>query len=85
MDGEYRGIVGAVARLLVYVGTCASVLVLRRQGRASFTIPGGPVVPVVALVVSVAILYGASALQLQVGLAAVAVGAVLYLIARRGQ
>lgn len=75
----------AVARLLVYVGTCASVLVLRREGRASFTIPGGPVVPVVALIVSLAILYGASALQLQVGLGAIAVGAVLFFIARRGR
>lgn len=73
----------AVARLLVYVGTCGSVLVLRREGRASFTIPGGPVVPVVALVISMAILYGASGLQLRVGLGALAVGAVLYLIARR--
>jgi amino acid transporter len=73
----------AVARLLVYAGTCASVLVLRREGRAAFTIPGGPVVPVVALVVSVAILYGASALQLQVGIVAIAVGAALFLIARR--
>lgn len=73
----------AVARLLVYAGTCASVLRLRREGRASFTIPGGPVVPVVALVISVAILYGASAIQLQVGLAAVAFGAALYLVARR--
>jgi amino acid transporter len=73
----------AVARLLVYAGTCASVLVLRREGRAAFTIPGGPVVPVVALVVSVAILYGASALQLQVGIVAIAVGAALFLAARR--
>lgn len=73
----------AVARLLVYVGTCGSVLVLRRESRASFTIPGGPVVPVVALVISMAILYGASGLQLRVGLGALAVGAVLYLIARR--
>ncbi len=73
----------AVARLVVYVGTCGSVLVLRREGRASFTIPGGPVVPVVALVISVAILYGASGLQLRAGLGALAVGAVLYLIARR--
>jgi len=73
----------AVARLLVYAGTCASVLVLRREGRAAFTIPGGPVVPVVALVVSVAILYGASALQLQVGIVAIAVGAALFLAGRR--
>ena len=32
----------AVARLLVYSGTCASVLALRRESRAPFTIPLGP-------------------------------------------
>lgn len=74
----------AVSRLLVYAGTCASVLVLRRQGPAAFTIPGGPVVPVVALVISLAILGGATSLQLQVGGYALVAGAVLYVIARRG-
>jgi len=72
----------AVTRLLVYAGTCASVLALRRQGRAPFTIPGGPAVPVLALVISVAILYGASAAQLQAGAIALVLGAVLYAIAR---
>ena len=72
----------AVSRLLVYAGTCASVLVLRRQGRAAFTIPGGPVVPVVALVISLAILGGATSLQLQVGGYALVAGALLYVIAR---
>jgi amino acid transporter len=73
----------AVSRLLVYAGTCASVLVLRRQGPAAFVIPGGPVVPVVALVISLAILGGATSLQLQVGGYALIAGAVLYAIARR--
>jgi len=73
----------AVARLLVYAGTCASVLVLRRESRAPFTIPFGPVVPVIALVISVAILYGASAIQIQVGVIALVIGAVLYGVARR--
>jgi amino acid transporter len=72
----------AVTRLLVYAGTCASVLALRRQGRAPFTIPGGPAVPVLALVISVAILYGANAAQLQAGAIALVLGAVLYAIAR---
>jgi amino acid transporter len=72
----------AVSRLMVYAGTCASVLVLRRQGPAAFTIPGGPVIPVVALLVSLAILGGATKLQLQVGLVALVVGAALYGVAR---
>jgi len=72
-----------VARLLVYAGTCAAVLVLRRQGRAPFTIPGGPVIPAMAVVLSLAILYGITALQFRVGLGALVAGAVLYAIARR--
>jgi len=73
----------AVARLVVYVGTCASVLALRRQsGRAAFTIPGGPIVPVVASLASAAIVFGANALQLEVGLIALAIGAVLFAVAR---
>lgn len=72
----------AVSRLVVYAGTCASVLALRRQGPAAFTIPGGPVVPVIALLISLAILFGATPLQLRVGAIALVVGAVLYAIAR---
>ena len=72
----------AVSRLIVYAGTCASVLALRRQGPASFTIPGGPVVPVLALVISLAILFGATPIQRQVGLIALVAGAALYLVAR---
>ncbi len=72
----------AVSRLIVYAGTCASVLALRRQGPAAFTIPGGPVVPVIALLISAAILFGASQLQLTVGAWALVIGAALFGFAR---
>lgn len=72
----------AIARLLVYAGTCASVLALRRAGPAPFTIRFGPLVPLVALVLSVALLYGATATQLRVGLLGLVLGAVLYAVAR---
>ena len=75
--------ISAIARLLVYAGTCASVLALRRHGPAPFTIPGGPVIPVVALAVCAAILTSVTTEQLQRGGAALAVGAILFLIARR--
>jgi amino acid transporter len=71
----------AVARLVVYAGTCSSVLALRRDGRAPFTIPFGPVVPILALVLSIAIVYGATAVQLRVGGIALILGAALYLLA----
>jgi amino acid transporter len=77
--------VSALARLIVYMGTCASVLALRRQGKAPFTIPGGPLVPGIALAVCVAILFGATKAQLIAGSYALAAGAVLYLIATRSK
>jgi amino acid transporter len=76
--------VSALARLLVYMGTCASVLALRRKGKAPFTIPGGPLIPGLALLVCLAMLYGASNAQLIAGGYALAAGAVLYLIAMTG-
>jgi amino acid transporter len=77
----------AISRLLVYVATCASMLRLR-SGRfrdivnpAEFTVPFGPVIPVAAIAIAMTILAGATAVQLRNGLAALAAGAVLYLIA----
>lgn len=75
--------VSALARLVVYAGTCASVLALRRQGPAPFTIPLGPTVPVLALLISIALAYGANELQFKVGAAFLVAGAVLYVVARR--
>src|SRR5262245_15891767 len=74
--------VSAIARLIVYGGTCTSVLALRRQGRAPFTIPFGPAVPILALAISIAVLYGATAVQLRVGGYFFLAGAALYVLAR---
>jgi basic amino acid/polyamine antiporter, APA family len=72
----------AVSRLLVYAGTAAAVLALRRRGRAPFTIPGGPIVPLAALVICLALVAGATAEQFTIGGLALAAGAVLFVIAR---
>jgi amino acid transporter len=77
--------VSAVARLVVYVGTAAAVLSLRRKGPAGFTIPGGPIVPVLALGVCVAILAGATAAQLRSGVIALGVGGALFALAKVGR
>ena len=77
--------ISAIARLVVYSGTCASVLKLRRESRAPFTIPGGPAIPILALLVCVVILACSSRDQLWRGGVALIVGAVLYAIARRGR
>jgi basic amino acid/polyamine antiporter, APA family len=77
----------AISRLLVYVATCAATLRLRHPQFASivkpavFVVRGGPVIPLAAIVVALAILAGASSLQLASGTSALVAGAGLYLIA----
>ena len=80
----------AVARLLVYAGTCASVLVFRRPAFAErvaparFTVPFGPLVPVAGVAVSLGVIAGISRPQLVGGLVFLTIGALLYAVARRG-
>jgi basic amino acid/polyamine antiporter, APA family len=82
----WLAVVSAVARLVTYTATSASTLVLRhprfagRANPATFVIPLGPLVPLLAIVVSMAILAGASSVQLIGGLAAVLAGTVLFLL-----
>ena len=51
---------------------------------ALFVLPGGPTIPVIAILSSLLILVGANQTQLISGTIALLVGAVLYLIATRG-
>jgi APA family basic amino acid/polyamine antiporter len=80
----------AITRLIVYVATCAATLRLRSSRYAgvvrppTFVVPLGPVVPAAAIVIALAILAGATRLQLTSVAGAIAAGAVLYLIAVRG-
>ena len=80
-------VVSALARLVTYTGVSAATLRLRsprfadRVAAASFVAPLGPVVPVVAMLVSAAIAAGATREQLLGGAAALAAGAVLFVIA----
>lgn len=80
--------VSAVARLVMYLAVCGATLVLRgrrpndQMRAAEFTAPFGPLVPVLACIVALGILAGATMDQLLAGAAALAVGAVLFAIAR---
>ena len=77
----------AVSRLIVYVATCAAALRLRSPRFAgvvpepTMTVPFGPLIPIAAIVIALAILFGATPEQLRAGAIAVAVGAVLFAIA----
>jgi amino acid transporter len=88
----------AISRLVVYGMTCAALLRLRAQFKGpepqvsrgivvnppAFVVPGGPVVPILAILIVAAILMGATQTQLISGTGALVAGALLYLVAVRG-
>jgi amino acid transporter len=79
-------VASAVARLITYTGACAATLRLRSRrfegsvSPATFVIPLGPVVPVLAIAVSLLILAGATSAQLLGGAAGLAAGAALFFV-----
>jgi amino acid transporter len=75
-----------IARMATYIGTCAAVPVLRRRmPRGAFRLPGGPVIPIAAVVMCIAVLSSATGKNLAAAGVALAVGAVLYAVGRRGR
>ena len=77
-------VASAVARLVAYTGACAATLRLRHPRfhgvikPATFVTPLGPVVPLLAIAVTLLILAGATDEQLLGGAAALAAGAALF-------
>jgi basic amino acid/polyamine antiporter, APA family len=92
LSGHYAALAlaSAVSRLLVYVATCASTLFLRSPRfqhlvkPATFVVPFGPVIPALAIVVALFILFNAQRAQLVAGAWALAAGAVLFGVATTG-
>jgi APA family basic amino acid/polyamine antiporter len=90
--GTFAGMAtaSAVSRLVVYVATCAAALRLRspsftgKIAAAKMTVPFGPVIPCAAILIALAILFGAKPEQLRAGGYALAAGAVLFVIAVLG-
>ncbi len=88
LSGTFRQLVelSVIARLATYIGTAAAVPVLRRKmpGTArTFRLPGGPLIPILALLMCFGFLSQATGRQLLAGAIALAVGAVIY-FARSG-
>lgn len=76
----------AIARLATYIGTAAAVPVLRRKfepGEHTIVLPGGPTIPVLALLVSLAFLASATTQNLVAGLIALALGVAIYFFRRK--
>gem|GEM_PF-4312677 len=68
-------------RLFAYIGTAAAVLVLARRFAdrpGALKLPGGPLIPVLALLVCLALFASASWLNIGAAALAFVVGAVIY-------
>lgn len=75
-----------IARLSTYIGTAAAVPFLRRKFPRTDTtvvLPGGALIPVLALALSLGLLASATKWNLLAGLAGLAIGGVLYVLRRR--
>lgn len=79
-------LLSVLARLFAYVGTAASVLVLRKRfaGRqGAFELPGGPLIPLLAIGLSLMLLSAASWRNLAMAGIAVLVGSMIFAKRRR--
>ncbi len=75
-----------IARLATYMGTAAAVPILRRKlgvRESAFRLPGGPLIPILALLLCLAFLASAELANLLAGLVALAIGLVIYALRRR--
>jgi amino acid transporter len=72
----------ALARLMTYIGSALALMILRRKiySPETFHIPGGPTVPLIAILFSVFLLTGASKLHWITGTAAIVIGLGLYFL-----
>ncbi|RXQ99394.1 APC family permease [Pseudoxanthomonas composti] len=85
---EKLALLSMVTRLLAYIGTAAAVIVLARRHRDNpnaLRLPGGPLIPVLALLLTLGLLCSASLSNLLAVAAAMAVGTLIYLFPRKGQ
>ena len=78
-------VASAIARLVTYIGACAATIRLRHRSfqstvkSATFVIPMGPLVPLLAIVGSLLMLAGATRQQLIGGVVALMAGAALFI------
>jgi amino acid transporter len=78
---ENLAVLSAIARLATYIGTCLAVPVLRRKMPATprtIRLPGGPVIPIAALIICLVFLSAAERQNFIAGAIALAVGALIY-------
>ena len=88
LTGSFQqlALLSVVARLCTYIGTAVSVLVLQKHHRGregALHLPGGPLIPIAAIVLSLGLLASASAQNLIAAAVALLVGAAIYKLRRK--
>jgi APA family basic amino acid/polyamine antiporter len=88
LTGSFAGLaaLSVVARLASYLGTAAAVPVLRRKlgrDRQTLRLPGGPLIPIAAIVVCLAFVASATVTNLVAGALALLAGLPIYFSRRR--
>ena len=77
--------ISAIARLLTYMATSAALPALRRKmpdAQRWFSVPGGPVIPIAAIAISLWLLTGSTRTQISISAATLLAGAVVYALQR---
>ena len=72
--------ISAIARLLYYIATCLALLVFRRkmpEAARGFSVPGGPIIPVAAVALSIWLLMGSTKAQISISAGVLAAGALI--------
>jgi basic amino acid/polyamine antiporter, APA family len=87
LTGSFVGLaaLSVVARLATYLGTAAAVPVLRRKfpdAPGVVRIPGGPIIPIVAVLLCIVLAASATPRNLIAGAIAIVIGFVLWLMRR---
>jgi basic amino acid/polyamine antiporter, APA family len=80
--------ISAIARLLTYMSTSAALPVLRRRMPGAerwFRVPGGPVIPIAAVAISIWLLMGSTKTQISISGATLAAGIAVYACYRLAQ
>lgn len=88
LSGSFVGLalLSMVSRLFAYIGTTVAVILLQRRHAGQpglWRLPGGALIPVAALILSLALMASASWQNLVAAFAALLVGALIYLLRRK--
>lgn len=76
--------ISVISRFTQYIPTCLSIIVFRRRGMEStFKVPFGYTIPIVAILVSIWLLYNSDLVKLAIGLGALVVIVPIYFIIKK--